>query len=153
MNEEGGYTITELVRVAKITRQAYYKWITYEPTAKELQDQHLLALILELEKDHQDCLGSGKMTRLINKCGHLSFPVNNERVRRIMREHGIRADYRCPKRQRKQSKRMRRPTCLNISLSKMKLTMFWLQIRQKLAMANRITKCYCMVCWTFVDNI
>ena len=44
------------------------------------------------------------MTRLINKCGHLPFTVNHKRVRRIMREHGIRADYRCPKRQRQQAK-------------------------------------------------
>lgn len=44
------------------------------------------------------------MTRLINKCGHLPFTVNHKRVCRIMREHGIRADYRCPKRQRQQAK-------------------------------------------------
>lgn len=99
MNEEGSdYTVTELTEVAGISRQAYYQWLQRPTDKRKQEEEEILALILELEEKHLNCLGSDKMTRLINRNGRLGYTVNHKRVERIMREHGIRADYRQPRR-------------------------------------------------------
>lgn len=97
-----GYSVTELTKVASISRQAYYKWRHHQPTVHELQDREILALIKQLEEEHKFSVGYDKMTRLINRDQQLSYRVNKKRIQRIMKEHGIKADYRQPKRKRVQ---------------------------------------------------
>ena len=94
-----GYTVLELVKAAKVSRQAYYKWLKRELTTKDIQDQEILNLIKEIEKTNKQSIGYGKMTRLIKRAG-LGYLVNKKRVIRIMKEHGIKADYRQAKRKR-----------------------------------------------------
>lgn len=94
-----GYTVSELVKAAKVSRQAYYKWLKRELTTKDIQDQEILNLIKEIEKTNKQSIGYGKMTRLIKRAG-LGYLVNKKRVIRIMKEHGIKADYRQAKRKR-----------------------------------------------------
>lgn len=98
MTEEG-YTVVELVKAAEVSRQAYYKWLKRTPTTKDIQDEEILKLIRQIEKDNKQSVGYGKMTRLIKRSG-LKYLVNKKRVIRIMNEHGIKADYRQPKRKR-----------------------------------------------------
>lgn len=93
----------EATKAAGISRQAYYKWLNRPKTRREIQDEELLALIQRLELEHQHSVGSGKMVRLIRKEGSLSFPVGKKRVRRVMKANGIKADYRQPRRNRKQA--------------------------------------------------
>ena len=45
-----GYTVSELVKAAEVSRQAYYKWLKRELTTKDIQDQEILNLIKEIEK-------------------------------------------------------------------------------------------------------
>lgn len=92
-----GYTVSELVKAAKVSRQAYYKWLKRELTTKDIQDQEILNLIKEIKKTNKQSIGYGKMTRLIKRAG-LGYLVNKKRVIRIMKEHGIKADYRQAKR-------------------------------------------------------
>ena len=40
-----GYTVSELVKAAEVSRQAYYKWLKRELTTKDIQDQEILNLI------------------------------------------------------------------------------------------------------------
>ncbi|KAF0468979.1 IS3 family transposase [Pediococcus acidilactici] len=48
-------------------------------------------------------VGYDKMTRLINLSQQISYNVNKKRIIRIMKEHGIKADYRQPTRKRIQT--------------------------------------------------
>ncbi|MGO4874952.1 IS3 family transposase, partial [Limosilactobacillus reuteri] len=79
------YTVSELVKAAKVSRQAYYKWLKRELTTKDIQDQEILNLIKEIEKTNKQSIGYGKMTRLIKRAG-LGYLVNKKRVIRIMKE-------------------------------------------------------------------
>ena len=93
-----GYSVTELTKAAGISRQAYYKWCHHQSTVRELQDQEILALIKQLEEEHKFSVGYDKMTRLINRDQQLPYQVNKKRIQRIMKEYGIKADYRQRKR-------------------------------------------------------
>ncbi|PEG78369.1 integrase, partial [Lactobacillus sp. UMNPBX18] len=52
-----GYTVLELVKAAKVSRQAYYKWLKRELTTKDIQDQEILNLIKEIEKTNKQSIG------------------------------------------------------------------------------------------------
>lgn len=101
-----GYSVTELTKAAGISRQAYYKWCQQKPTVHEVQDQEILKLIKQLEEEHKFSVGYDKMTRLINLSQELEYRVNKKRIRRIMNQYGIRADYRQPKRKRAQERQI-----------------------------------------------
>lgn len=100
MSAEGGYTISELVQAASISRQAYYHWKNQPWTLRLQQEEEILKLVRKLEKEHMNSVGYDKMTRLIRLSGELSYKVNKKRVIRIMRKYGIKADYRQPRRKR-----------------------------------------------------
>ena len=102
MNNEG-YSISELAKVAGITRQAYYKWLKHEPTKYEIEESEILQLIKQLENEHKQSVGYDKMTRLIKLSQQISYTVNKKRVIRIMKDHSIKADYRQPTHKRIQA--------------------------------------------------
>ena len=88
MNNEG-YSISELTKVAGITRQAYYKWLKHEPTKYEIEESEILQLIKQLENEHKQSVGYDKMTRLIKLSHQIPYTVNKKRVIRIMKDHSI----------------------------------------------------------------
>ena len=102
MNNEG-YSISELTKVAGITRQAYYKWLKHEPTKYEIEESEILQLIKQLENEHKQSVGYDKMTRLIKLSHQIPYTVNKKRVIRIMKDHSIKADYRQPTHKRIQA--------------------------------------------------
>lgn len=104
MIEEANYNISEIVKAAGITRQAYYKWRKRKLSKKEQQDQEILEVIKQIEDEHRQSVGYDKMTRLINKSRRIAYRVNKKRIVRVMREHGIKADYRQPRRKRVQER-------------------------------------------------
>ena len=57
----------------------------------------------QLENEHKQSVGYDKMTRLINLSQQVPYKVNKKRIIRIMRNHGIKADYRQPKHKRIQA--------------------------------------------------
>ena len=75
-----GYSVSDLTKAAGITRQAYYKWLK-----------------------HKQSVGYDKMTRLINLSQQIPYNVNKKRTIRIMKKHGIKADYRQPTHKRIQA--------------------------------------------------
>ena len=72
-----------IVKAAGVSRQAYYKWLTHEPTVHDIQDQEILKLVKQLEAQHKHCVGYDKMTRLI-KQERLSYTVNKKGYVRII---------------------------------------------------------------------
>lgn len=98
-----GYSVSELTKAAGITRQAYYKWLKHKPSKREIEESEILQLIKQLENEHKQSVGYDKMTRLINLSQQIPYNVNKKRIIRIMKEHGIKADYRQPTRKRIQA--------------------------------------------------
>lgn len=98
-----GYSVSELTKAAGITRQAYYKWLKHKPSKREIEESEIFQLIKQLENEHKQSVGYDKMTRLINLSQQISYNVNKKRIIRIMKEHGIKADYRQPTRKRIQT--------------------------------------------------
>lgn len=98
-----GYSVRELTKAAGVSRQAYYKWLKHDPNEREIEELELLKLIKQLENEHKQSVGYDKMTRLINLSQQVPYKVNKKRIIRIMRKHGIKADYRQPKHKRIQA--------------------------------------------------
>ena len=86
-----------------MSRQAYYKWLKHDPNECEIEELELLKLIKQLENEHKQSVGYDKMTRLINLSQQVPYKVNKKRIIRIMRKHGIKADYRQLKHKRIQA--------------------------------------------------
>lgn len=90
--------MTELAAVANTSRKSYYIWLK----KRQIKTQQ------EIEKRHLNCAGYRKVTAILNSdtskikeyTFSFDFPINIKRVRRIMREHGIKADIRQPRRNR-----------------------------------------------------
>lgn len=104
MAEKTG-TVKELAAIANVSRKSYYQWLKREVTKHELEDQAILEAIYQIEKRHQHSAGYEKVTKILNNVNgknagikeftfNFNFPINIKRVRRIMREHGIKADIR-----------------------------------------------------------
>ena len=102
--------MTELAAVANTSRKSYYIWLKKRQikTQQEIENAKILAAIRQIEKRHLNCAGYRKVTAILNSdtskikeyTFSFDFPINIKRVRRIMREHGIKADIRQPRRNR-----------------------------------------------------
>lgn len=97
---DDGYTVTEVTEAAGISRQAFYKWLHRPITEKDRQDEQILTVIKDVEKEHMYSVGYDKMRRLIAKGNFFDYKVSKKRITRIMKANGIKADYRQPKRNR-----------------------------------------------------
>lgn len=136
-----GYSVTELTKAAGISRQAYYKWCHHQPTVHELQDREILALIKQLEEEHKFSVGYDKMTRLINRDQQLPYRVNKKRIQRIMSEHGIKADYRQPKRKRVQERQTyEAENLLNRQFKQQAANQVWVTDTTELTYGMRLNK-------------
>lgn len=110
---EGSNSVTELTKIANVSRKSYYQWLKRPLSQREIDDQAILEAIYQIEERHQHCAGYRKVTVILNNENQknqevkeytfdFSFRINIKRVRRIMREHGIRADIRQKNHNRKQ---------------------------------------------------
>ena len=111
INETAG-SVSELTKIAKVSRKSYYQWLKRQPTQREIENQAILEAIYQIEKRHQNCAGYKKVTVILNNENgknqeipeytfSFAFRISIKRVRRIMRKHGIKADVRQKKRSRK----------------------------------------------------
>ena len=111
INETAG-SVSELTKIAKVSRKSYYQWLKRQPTQREIENQAILEATYQIEKRHQNCAGYKKVTAILNNENgknqeipeytfSFDFRINIKRVRRIMRKHGIKADVRQKKRSRK----------------------------------------------------
>lgn len=78
-----------LCEILEISRSGYYKWLSREKSQRELENEHLLELIIEAYEERKGILGYRKMTMKIR--GDHKIIVNHKRVYRIMRSVGLKS--------------------------------------------------------------
>lgn len=83
LNEEKGYSIENLCKVANVSRAGYYKWMKNQPSLKELEDMLLSDLIKDIYESSDKTFGVERV-QLALKEEH-GLKVNVKRIRRIMR--------------------------------------------------------------------
>lgn len=89
LNQKKGYAITKLCTLAGVARSAYYKWLKWTPSAKEL-DVRALAKEVKLRYDkRKGILGYRQMRIQLNR--KLKKKYNKKRYYRIMRALGLQA--------------------------------------------------------------
>ena len=84
-----GFPITMACKAAKVSRQAFHDWRARRaagPTAAELAEVELVALIREIHAEFDSTYGEPRMTAELARRGQR---VNHKRVRRLMAAHGL----------------------------------------------------------------
>ncbi|WP_212958949.1 IS3 family transposase, partial [Paenibacillus albilobatus] len=82
-----GYAIKKLCALAGVARSAYYKWLGWTPSTKELEIQ-VLAKEVKLRYDKRNgILGYRQMRTQLNR--KLKKQYNKKRYYRIMRALGL----------------------------------------------------------------
>jgi putative transposase len=84
-----GFPITMACAVADVSRQAFHDWRARSeagPTARELAEAELVAVMREIHAESDATYGEPRMTEELAQRGRV---VNHKRVRRLMRHHGI----------------------------------------------------------------
>ena len=97
----GEFRVLSMCRVLKVSRSGFYDWITRAPSARAIEDQHLIERIAQIHERTRQAYGVIKIQRELRaqgtRCGH-------NRIARLKRVAGI------------QTKRMRRFRTFNKSL-------------------------------------
>ena len=94
---EKQWDISWMCKTLEIARASYYKWLHREIPEEECKNIELAALIQEYDDRFGHILGYRRMTQWINHFNGTSY--SQKRIRRIMRELGIRAQIRKKQRQ------------------------------------------------------
>ncbi|UAW63366.1 IS3 family transposase [Limosilactobacillus reuteri] len=100
LNSDKGWPISQLCRVAGVSRDGYYKWLKRKPSRYQKEQAALLKAILDLEEIHKWTLGHLAMTTQLKFENRLSFTVGIKRVTNCMRKHGIQVNVRKKKHNR-----------------------------------------------------
>ncbi len=82
------YTTTELCEAFDVSRSGYYDWLERKPSARQQANARLVEEIQLLRQGEEACYGSPRMTEELQARGHT---CSENRVARLMREHGLRA--------------------------------------------------------------
>lgn len=81
------YTVTELCETLTISKSGYYKYVSRQPSRREIENEAILAAIIAIRKEpFKDNYGSPRMTKVLRKRG---FVCSENRVARIMAKAGI----------------------------------------------------------------
>ena len=90
LNQENGWSISQLCKIADSSRDGYYKWLNRKPSQYHNEQAELLEAIVELEEEHNWTLGYLAMTTQLSFENRLSFTAGLKRITNCMRKHGIR---------------------------------------------------------------
>lgn len=89
LNEEKGYAITKLCALAGVARSAYYKWLHWTPSTRELENDALAEEVKLRYNKRKGILGYRQMRTQLNR--KLKKKYNKKRYYRIMRALGLKA--------------------------------------------------------------
>ena len=89
LNKEKGYAITKLCALAGVARSAYYKWLNWMPSARELENNKLAKEVKLRYKKRKGILGYRQIRTQLNR--KLNKKYNKKRYYRIMRALGLKA--------------------------------------------------------------
>lgn len=85
---ERRYSVSLMCRVLEVTRGGYYAWRQREPSDREVNDRELLRQIREIHATYRRVYGSPRIHAELLARG---IRCGENRVARLMQEHGIRA--------------------------------------------------------------
>lgn len=83
---EGAWSVSEMCAALKVTRQGYYAWRSRGPSAHDLRDAELAAMVSEIHSASRGVYGAPKVFAEIRKAG---VCTSRKRVARIMTENGL----------------------------------------------------------------
>ncbi|RFM20298.1 IS3 family transposase [Clostridium botulinum] len=89
-------TISELCRIAEISRSAYYKWLNRKEGANEQFNKSLIPLIKDAYEERNGILDYRQMTIKLNR--ENNFHVNGKRIYRLIQIFGLKSVCRKKKR-------------------------------------------------------
>lgn len=84
-----GFPVTSACEAAGVSTSGYYDWCQREaagPTVRQLAEAELVALMRQLFDDSDGNYGVPRMYKAMRKAG---LEINEKRVRRLMRRHGM----------------------------------------------------------------
>lgn len=82
------YPVKSICRALGVARSSYYQWKQPRASARERSNQVLVKEIHQIHAEHQERLGSPRVTHELRRRGH---GCGRHRVARLMRRHGLRA--------------------------------------------------------------
>ena len=88
---EREHPLSELCAALAVSRSGYYAWRERAPSARQQANARLLEEIQDIRQGEEACYGSPRMTEELQGRGH---PCSENRVARLMRVHGLRAQAR-----------------------------------------------------------
>jgi putative transposase len=88
---EQEYPLTELCRAFAVSRSGYYAWCVRQPSARQQANTQLLAAIQILRQSEEAAYGSPRLTAELQARG---YRCSENRIARLMRAHGLRAQAR-----------------------------------------------------------
>lgn len=89
LHDEKGYALTELCKLAKVARSAYYKWLKWKPSSLELEVLSLAKEVKLRYEKRNGILGYRQMRIQLNR--KLKENHNKKRYYRVMRALGLKA--------------------------------------------------------------
>lgn len=84
------YDTTALCEAFGVSRSGYYAWQARDPSARALANERLVAEMHRLRQGEEACYGSPRMTEELRARG---LACSENRVARLMRAHGLRAQH------------------------------------------------------------
>jgi putative transposase len=85
---EAEYPLSGLCKAFEVSRAGYYAWREREPSARQQANDELLGEMQRIRRGPAVCYGSPRMAEELRARGH---HCSENRVARLMREHGLRA--------------------------------------------------------------
>jgi transposase InsO family protein len=81
------YSVAQVCEILKVSRSGYYAWLKRKPARRELSDQKLLPMIVQIHKESRCAYGSPRVTKELKR---REYPCGRHRIARLMRQAGLR---------------------------------------------------------------
>jgi transposase InsO family protein len=81
------FPVAQVCEVLGLSRSGYYAWLKRKPSQRQLSDEKLLPMIVQVHKQSRCSYGSPRVTQELRRRNH---PCGRHRVARLMRRNGVR---------------------------------------------------------------
>ena len=92
MHNENNISITFICKELGVSRKAYYKWLNWKPTEKQLEDERTVSKIKEIAESNNSLFGAMNMHYVLRN--QYGFSCGHNRVYRLMCINDIQSVYR-----------------------------------------------------------
>lgn len=80
------FPLAQVCETLEVSRSGYYAWLKRKPSQRQVSDQKLLPMILQVHKESRCRYGSPRVTEELRRQNH---PCGRHRIARLMRRSGI----------------------------------------------------------------